>query len=407
VSAAKGASRAGLASRARRLEVSPTVAMAARARALRATGVRVLDFTVGEPDQPTPGHVVQAGKDAIDAGRTKYAPASGLPELRAAVAQRYREDFSVSFAPEEVCVAVGGKQALALLYQAVLDRGSEVVVPVPAWPTFAEAARVAGAVPVFVPLRQQHGFRPTAAAIAGRITPRTRAVVVNSPSNPTGAVIEPDELLKIARLARRHGFWLIYDDTYAHLVFREGGPPALQGVKDAAGGNLVVVGTVSKSYCMTGWRVGWVMGPTPLVEACTALNSHSVQGPATFSQIAAAEALTAPQDALAGMAAEYRRRRDFIHPAVAGLPGVSCPQPEGGFYVFPDVRRCLSKELPDTMALATRLLEQKAVAVVPGEGFHAPGHFRLSFASAFEDLQEGARRLAEFFAEHAPAGRRH
>ncbi len=395
-----------LASRARRLAVSPTVAMAARARALRAQGVRVLDFTVGEPDQPTPEHVVRAGKAAMDAGRTKYAPASGLPELRSAVAQRYREDFDVAFAPEEVCVAVGGKQALALLYQAVLDRGSEVVVPVPAWPTFAEAARVAGAVPVFVPLRQENGLRPTAAAVARRITPRTRAVVVNSPSNPTGAVIEPEELHKIARLARRHGFWLVYDDTYAHLVFRDSGPPSLQAVKDAAGGNLVVVGTVSKSYCMTGWRVGWVMGPAALTEACTALNSHSVQGPATFSQLAAAEALVSSQDPLRAMVAEYRRRRDFIHGAVAGLPGVSCAQPEGGFYVFPDVRRCLSKELPDTATLAQRLLEEKAVAVVPGEGFHAPGHFRLSFAAAFEDLQEGARRLAEFFAERAPAAKR-
>ena len=401
-SAAKGTTQARLASRARRLEVSPTVAMSARARALKASGVRVFDFTVGEPDQPTPRHVVDAGKAAIDAGRTKYAPASGLPELRAAIAQRYRADFDVAFAAEEVCVAVGGKQALALLYQAVLDRGSEVVVPVPAWPTFAEAARVAGATPVFVPLRERDGFRPQARAIARVITPRTRAVVVNSPSNPTGAVIEPEELLAIARLARRHGFWLLYDDTYAHLVFRDGGPPALQPVKDAAGGNLVVVGTVSKSYCMTGWRVGWVMGPLPLVDACGALNSHSVQGPATFSQLAAVEALSGPQDTLHALTAEYRRRRDFIHAAVAGLPGVSCPRPEGGFYVFPDVRRCLSGELPDTVALCSRLLEQKGVAVVPGEGFHAPGHFRLSFATAFSDLQEGARRLAEFFAEHAP-----
>ena len=258
MSAAKEGAGARLASRARRLEVSPTVAMAARARALRATGVRVLDFTVGEPDQPTPGHVVQAGKAAIDAGRTKYAPASGLPELRAAVAQRYREDFSVSFAPEEVCIAVGGKQALSLLYQAVLDRGSEVVVPVPAWPTFAEAARVAGALPVFVPLREQNGFRPTAAAIARKITPRTRAVVVNSPSNPTGAVIEPDELLKVARLARRHGFWLLYDDTYAHLVFRQGGPPALQGVKDAAGGNLAVYKVKQIGHWQ--WHYSWLPG---------------------------------------------------------------------------------------------------------------------------------------------------
>ncbi len=391
-----------LAVRARRLEVSPTVAMAAKARALKATGVRVYDFTVGEPDQPTPRHVLEAGKAAMDAGRTKYAPASGLPELRAAIAHRYREDFQVDFAPEEVTVAVGGKQALALLYQAVLDRGSEIVVPIPAWPTFAEAARVAGATPVFVSLSERNGFRVTARAVAKAITPKTRAVVVNSPSNPTGAVVEPDELVKIARLARKHGFWLLYDDTYAHLVFRPGGPPSLREVKDAAGGHLVVVGTVSKTYCMTGWRVGWVMGPKALADACAALNSHSVQGPATFSQVAAAEALTAPQDVVRAMAAEYRRRRDFVHPAIAAIPGVTCPEPEGGFYVFPDVSRCLSAAAPSTLALCGKLLEEKAVAVVPGEGFHAPGFFRLSFAAAFEDLQEGARRIAEFLAERAP-----
>ena len=389
-----------LAARACRLGVSPTVAMAAKARALKAKGVRVLDFTVGEPDQPTPRHVVDAGMAAMAAGRTKYAPASGLPELRAAIAHRYSEDFEVSFAPEEVTVAVGGKQALALLCQAILDRGREIVVPVPAWPTFAEAARVAGGTPVFVPLAERNGFRVTARAVAGAITPRTRAVVVNSPSNPTGAVVDPDELVKIARLARKHGFWLLYDDTYAHLVFRPGGPPALQEVKDAADGHLVVVGTVSKTYCMTGWRVGWVMGSRVLAEACTALNSHSVQGPATFSQIAAAEALTAPQDVVREMATEYRRRRDFIHPVIAAIPGVSCPRPEGGFYVFPDVSRCLSQEVPDTLALCEKLLEEKAVAVVPGEGFHAPGFFRLSFATAFADIQEGGRRIAEFLAEH-------
>jgi aspartate aminotransferase len=391
--------------RARALEVSPTVAMAARARALMAQGTRVLDFTVGEPDQPTPRHVVDAGRTAIESGRTKYAPASGLPELREAVVHRYAEDFDVRFAPEEVTVAVGGKQALALLYQAVLDPGTEVVVPTPAWPTFAAAARVAGGKPVLVPLAGNGRFHLTARAVARALSPRTRAVVVNSPSNPTGAVIDQGELRAIARLARRHGFWLIYDDTYAHLLFRPDGPPDLQPVKDAAGGHLVVVGTVSKTYCMTGWRVGWVIAPARLAEACAALNSHSIQGPATFAQVAAAAALTAPQEAVREMAREYRRRRDLIHPALVGVPGVTCLEPEGGFYVFPDVSRRLSKAIPDTISLAARLLEEKAVAVVPGEGFHAPGFFRLSFATAFEDLQEGARRIAAFFSEHPPGGR--
>ena len=390
-----------LAARAQSLEVSPTVAMAARARALKAKGVRVYDFTVGEPDQPTPRHVAEAGKAAIDAGQTKYAPASGVPELRAAVVERYREDFRVSFATEEVVIAVGGKQALALLYQAILDRGSEVVVPIPAWPTFAEAARVAGGTPVFVPLHVEQGYRLTARAVASAISPKTRAVVVNSPSNPTGAVIDPAELLKLARLAKRHGFWLLYDDTYAQLVFDDGHPPALQEVKDAAGGHFVVVGTASKSYCMTGWRIGWVIGPKALADATTALNSHSVQGPATFAQVAAVQALRGPQDEVRRMAAEYLRRRDFIYPRIAAISGVVCPRPEGGFYVFPDVSRCLSKALPDTLALGAKLLEEKAVAVVPGEGFEAPGSFRLSFATAFADLQEGASRIEAFFAEHA------
>jgi aspartate aminotransferase len=386
---------------ARRLETSPTVAMAARAREMKTRGVRVFDFSVGEPYHPTPPHVVAVAKAALDAGRTRYGPASGLPELREAVAHRYAEDFKVAFSPEEVTVAVGGKQALALLYQAILDRGSEVVVPTPAWPTFGEAARVAGGRPVFVALDEKSRFRVSARAVEKVLSPRTRAVVVNSPSNPTGAVIDPEELARLARLARSRGFWLLYDDTYAQLVFRGEGPPRLQAVKDAAAGHLVVVGTVSKTYCMTGWRVGWVIGPRRLAEACAALNSHSVQGPATFAQVAAAEALTASQDVVREMVGEYRRRRDFIHAAVSSIPGVRCAEPEGGFYVFPDVSKRLGRELPDTLALCHRLLEGKAVAVVPGEGFHAPGFFRLSFATAFEDLREGARRLVQFFAEDA------
>jgi aspartate aminotransferase len=394
-----------LAARARSLEVSPTVAMAAKARALKAKGVRVLDFTVGEPDQPTPRHVAEAAKAAIDAGQTKYAPASGIADLRSAIVERYRADFGVSFATEEVTVSVGGKHGLALLYMAILDAGSEIVIPIPAWPTFYEAARVVGAKPVFVQTSVKDGFHPTAKGIARAISPKTRAVMICSPSNPTGSVVDPSELLKLAKLAKQRGFWLIYDDTYAHLMFREGGALPLQEAKDAAGGRLVVLGTASKSYCMTGWRVGWLIGPKALADATSALNSHSVQGPATFAQVAAAHALRAPQDELQKMAAEYRRRRDFVHPRIAAIPGVTCAEPEGGFYVFPDVSRRLTKEMPDTLTLGARLLEEKQVAIVPGEGFMAPGTFRMSFATAFDDLQEGVARLEAFFAEHPPSAR--
>lgn len=386
-----------LAARVRKLEVSPTVAMAQRARALKTRGIRVYDFTVGEPDQPTPPSIVAGAWAAMKAGQTKYTPAAGLPELREAVAHRYREDWGVSFAPEQVTITVGGKQALALLYTAILDRGSEVLVPSPHWPTFAEAARIVGGKPVLLPLSERSGFRLSARAVSKAIGPRTRAILVNSPSNPTGAVVPPDELLTIARLARRHGIFLIYDDTYSHLIFREGAAPALDAVAAAAGDSLVVVGTMSKAYCMTGWRIGWVIGPKPLAEACAALNSHSVQSTATFSQVAAAQALNGPQDSVRDLAAEYRRRRDVIHPVVAALPGVSCPSPEGSFYLFPNVKSHLKKGTPDTVAMAMRLLDEKQVAVVPGEGFGAPGFFRLSFATSLDDLREGARRLAQFF----------
>jgi len=394
-----------LAARVRKLEISPTVAMAQRARVLTSQGIRVYNFTVGEPDQPTPPSIVDAACEAMKAGQTKYTPAAGLPALREAVARRYRDSWGAPFVPEQVTITVGGKQALAMLYMAILDRGTEVVVPTPCWPTFAEAARIAGGKPAFLPLAEKDGFRLTARALKRAIGPRTRAVLVNSPCNPTGAVVDPDELVAIAKVARRHGIFLVFDDTYSHLIFREDGAPALDAVAAAAGENLVVTGTMSKAYCMTGWRVGWVIGSRAIAAACAALNSHSVQSTATFSQVAAAQALTGPQKAVRELAAEYRRRRDFVQPKIDALPGVVCPAPEGSFYLFPNVKSHLSKQMPDTVSLCTRLLEEKAVAVVPGEGFNAPGYFRLSCATSLEDLREGARRLADFFS--GPVGRSH
>jgi aspartate aminotransferase len=380
--------------------------MAQRAQALRAQGIRIYDFTVGEPDQPTPPAIVAAAREALEAGRTKYAPAAGIPELREAVAGRYRQDWGTSFAPENVTVTVGAKQALAQLYTAILDRGGEVVVPTPHWPTFAEAARIAGGRPVLLPLDRRRGFRLTARALARALGPRTRAVVVNSPSNPTGAVVEPAELVAIARLARRRGVFLILDDTYAHLIFRREKAPPLDAVAAAAGDRLAVAGTMSKAYCMTGWRVGWVIASRAVAAACAALNSHSIQSPATFAQVAAARALRGSQKMVRDLAAQYRRRMEAVQPELDSLPGVECPESEGGFYLFPRVARHLSGQLPDTMALASRLLEEQGVAVVAGEGFGAPGHLRVSLATSLEDLKEGVRRMGEFFSRGPAHGRR-
>jgi len=390
----------GLSRRASAIEVSPTVAVAQKAAALRAAGQEVLDFSVGEPDQPTAPHIRAAAQAALDAGKTRYTPSAGLPELRAAVAKRYREDDQVAFAPEEVVITTGGKHALYVACQALFDQGDEVIVPTPYWPTFAEAVRLAGASPILAPTRERDGFRVTAALIEGARTSRTRAVILNTPSNPTGVVVDAAELRAIADVARRRDLTLLYDDTYSRLLFgsTDAPPPfpALGPIREALGDRFVILGTASKSYCMTGWRIGWVMGPKRVVDACAALISHSTQCPATFAQYGAVEALAGPQDLVRAMAAEYRGRRDFVYPAIHAIERVSCVAPGGGFYVFPNVSAYLGRGIASSLALATRLLDETRVAVVPGEGFGVPGYFRLSFARPMDELREGVGRIAEF-----------
>jgi aspartate aminotransferase len=363
---------------------------------MKAKGEAVLDFSVGEPDQPTPRHIGAAATAAIEAGQTRYTAAAGMPALRAAVAHRYRKDFKVSFSDAEVAITTGGKQALYLACQALLDRGDEVVIPSPHWPTFSEAVRLAGARPILVHTHEKDGFKVTARLVSKATSPRTKAVILNSPSNPTGAVIDPEDLLVIGDMAQRRKFTILYDDTYARLSFVKDGGDVLQDLRDAVGDRLVVLGTASKSYCMTGWRIGWVLGPKPLIDACAALISHSTQCPAAFAQVGAIEALTGPQKFVQELCVEYRRRRDFIHGAVSELAKVSCVSPGCGFYLFPNLARYLGSAVPTTLELSRRLLEDQRVAVVPGEGFAAPGYLRISFARPMEDLKEGVKRLATF-----------
>jgi aspartate aminotransferase len=384
-----------------KIEVSPTVAMAQRAAARKAAGQEVLDFSVGEPDQGTPAHVVAAGTRAIEAGRTRYPPAAGLPELRSAVADRYRADFGADFAPEEVAITVGGKQAYLLACLALLDRGDEMVIPTPHWPTFSEAVRLAGGKPVLVKTPEDTGFAVTAKLLAKAVTPKTKVLLVNSPCNPTGAAVDRAEMDRLLALAKRKRLTLLYDDTYAQLSFGPEGPLRLEGLRAQAPDRFVVVGTASKTYCMTGWRIGWVLGPKALTDACAALVSHSTQGPSTFAQVGAVEALRGPQDRVAEMAAEYRRRRDLMHPVLSAIPGVSCALPGGAFYFFPNVARCLGGDVKTTLDLGLRLLDESGVAVVPGEGFEAPGFLRISFARAQAELEEGGRRIAAFLSGRA------
>jgi aspartate aminotransferase len=384
-----------LSRRALAIELSPTQVSSQRARVLRAAGRQVLDFTVGEPDQDTPAHIVAAGKAALDAGQTRYSPSAGLAELRGAVVEAYRRDFGVRFERDEAVITSGGKHALYIACQALLNAGDEVLVPTPAWPTFGEAVRLAGGRAVVLPLREAQGFQLTARTLSRAVTARTRAVIVNSPSNPTGVCVAPQELLAIAQLARKRGFTLLFDDTYAWLTL-EPQRSVLQELRELLGEHFAILGSASKTHCMTGWRIGWLLGSRALAEAATSLISHSTQCPATFAQVAAVQALAGPQKHVQALVAEYGRRRDIVYKAVCKIPRVSCVHPDGGFYVFPNVTPLLSRRVPTTLALAERLLEETGVAVVPGEGFGAPGFLRFSFARPIGEVEAGIRRLGVF-----------
>ena len=399
----RSGSAADLSRRVLRMSLSPTVAMAQKTAALKAQGRALIDLTVGEPDRGTPPHIVEAAVGALHEGRTRYTASAGLRELRAAVAFRYRRDFKVAFSEEEVAITNGGKHALYLVCQALLDRGDEVVIPSPHWPSFSEAVRLAGARPILVQASEKDGFQVTARMISKATSLRTKAVILNSPNNPTGSVIDPEDLLVIGDMAQRRRFTILFDDAYARLMYRRTDPGALQTLRDAVGERFVILGTSSKSYCMTGWRIGWVMGSRPLVDACAVLASHSTQCPTSFAQTAAVQALIGPQAAVQEMAAEYRHRRDVVCKTLAAIPRVTCVEPAGGFYAFPNVARYLGSGIPNTLAMADRLLEEAAVGVVPGEAFAAPGYLRLSFARPLPELEDGLRRLAGFLKSRVKA----
>lgn len=387
-----------LSTRVDSVQMSPTVATAARATLLRTMGRDILDFSVGEPDQGTPERIRRAAAAAMDRGETRYVPSLGIPALRKAVADRYLADDGVKFDPTEVAVTLGGKQAYALACEAVLDEGDEVVIPTPYWPTFSEAPRLLGAVPVFAPLDGATGFAFDPDRILKKVRRKTRLVVINSPCNPTGAVVSEKALVEIARQlkARAPDAFLLYDDTYARMRYVEGHPRMLARVREILGDQFMIVGTASKTYCMTGWRIGWLLAPKAVIHGVSALISHQTQCAVSFAQFGAVEALTGPQDFVGSLVAEYRERRDLVVAALNGIPGISCRTPAGAFYAFPDIRRLLSKAVPDALTFAARLLDEQGVAVVAGEGFGCPGFIRLSFARSQEELRRGLDALRRF-----------
>jgi aspartate aminotransferase len=387
--------------RAASLRESATLGVLRAAAALRERGVDVVDFGPGEPDFHTPEFIKEAAVGAIRSNFTKYTDASGIAELRFAVADHYRQAWGAPYEIRHVLVTAGGKQALHTACLALFGEGDDVLVPRPYWVSFPEMVRLAGATPVFVPTPAAGGFRLTAAAVEKAATPATRGVIVNTPNNPTGAVMEPSEVEAIVRLAATRGWIVLFDETYDRFVF-EGKHFSGAALAGEFPETVLVCGSLSKTYAMTGWRLGYALGSDELIGVMGRIVSHATSNACSITQRAGLAALTSPDEADAAhheMLREYGRRREFLIPALNALPGVTCARPGGAFYAFPDVSSHFGKklggiELAGSEAFAKALLETVAVAVTPGAAFGEDRCIRLSFATSMERLVEGVDRIA-------------
>jgi aspartate aminotransferase len=377
-----------LAARVAGMSMSKTMAVSALADQLRRAGVDVIDLGAGEPDFPTPENIRRAAAEAIETGHTKYTAAAGTPNLKQAICQRFEADFDVRYEPAEVLAAAGAKQVIFNAIATLIEPGDDVLVAKPYWVTFPEAVTFAGGHTVWVETEDQ-GFRLTAEAVERALTPRSKVLVINSPSNPSGLVVAPDEFEKIVALAVNRGLWVISDECYCQFVYDPVRPFSATQLPDALRRRVLVAGSLSKTYAMTGWRIGYALGPREWIKAMTCVQSHSTSNPTSISQQAAIEALTGPQDSVARMLQAFSERRDWLIPALNDLPGVTCATPEGAFYAFPSVKGTgLTSE-----GLTTRLLEEAHVAVTPGDAFGAPGYLRLSYATSLEKLEAGVERI--------------
>jgi aspartate aminotransferase len=389
-----------IAERISSISVSSTMRVSAEADRLRGEGADVVDFGAGEPDFPTPDNIKQAAVRAMEQNFTKYTAAGGTLELKKAVCESHARDFGTDYKPSECMITVGGKHVIFNLMQALVNPGDEVVIPVPYWVTYQDVVNYAGGKCVFVPTDEARGFMLTAAMLEPHLTARTKLVIINSPSNPSGAVVERDEFEKIFRLTSARGIYLMTDECYCKFLY-DSEPysiASLAGAKET----VLVAGSLSKTYAMTGWRIGFGLVPPPIVQAMTKLQSHSTSNPCSISQKAAVEALRGPQESVGIMLAEYRRRRDFVVARLRGIPGVLCNLPQGAFYVYPNVSVAIGKNgIANTLEFSERLLAEAHVAVVPGEAFGTDRHIRISYATSMGELERGVDRLHQFIVKNS------
>jgi aspartate aminotransferase len=388
-----------------RVKPSPTIAVTTKAARLKAEGRDIIGLGAGEPDFDTPEHIREAAKRAIDAGRTRYTPVDGIPELKATICAKFLRENGLTYRPEQITVGTGGKQVLYNALMATLNPGDEVIVPAPYWVSYPDMVMLAGGTPVAVPCGIETGFKLTPAQLEAAITPRTKWFIFNSPSNPTGAGYTRDELRALTDVLMRHPqVWVMSDDMYEHLVFDDFRFCTPAEVEPGLYDRTLTCNGVSKAYAMTGWRIGYAGGPVALIKAMGTIQSQSTSNPCSVSQFAALEALTGPQEFLAEWRAVFQRRRDLVVSMLNAAPGISCPVPEGAFYVYPDISGLIGRATPGGTVItndevfATALLEETGVAVVFGAAFGVSPNFRVSYAAADEVLREACLRIQRFCA---------
>ncbi len=392
-----------LTDRINRIKISPTAAVIAEADNLKSRGVDVADFGPGEPDFPTPDHIKKAAIKAIEENKSKYTPTGGIMPLREAICAWHKRELGSAYEPKECVVSVGGKHSIFNVMNVLVQKGDEVIIPAPYWVSFPDIVKYAGGTPVFVETRPGDGFSVRASAIEKAITRKTRLLILNSPSNPTGGVVPADEYERILAVCKKHNVWLMGDECYSHFTYDPYKPYSIASAPSSKE-HVIIIGSVSKTFAMTGWRIGYTLGPEALIQALIKLQSQSTSNATSIAQYAALEAMRGTMETVPVMLAEYAKRRKRIVEGLRAIPGVTCEWPGGAFYAFPDIsahlangagRPALAKTCTD---ISKMLLERVHVAVVPGAAFGAPGYLRLSYATSIERIEEGLRRLERFFA---------
>lgn len=387
-----------LASRALGISPSPTLSIDAKAKKMVAEGLDVINFGVGEPDFDTPDHIKQAAVEALNRGMTKYTPVGGTDRLKAAIIKKLKEDNGLEYQPADIVVSCGAKHSLYNAFQVLCQEGDEVILPAPYWVSYLEQIKLAGGVPVIVQTRASDGFKLTTEQLESVLTKRTRLIVLNSPSNPTGSVYTRDELEALGGILARQGVYIISDEIYEKLIYDGMDHVSIAALSPALKELTVVINGVSKSYAMTGWRIGYAAAPQAVAKAITDLQSHSTSNPASIAQAASVAAIEGPQGAMTEMVGEFNRRRDYMLERINSIPGLSCGRPGGAFYLFPDMsayigRTYNGKKIEGAKDLAGALLGDAKVAVVPGVAFGDDRCFRLSYATSIEKIVEGMNRI--------------